>query len=395
MALLTRRRILLAKIESTYNTDSSPLAANAMLIRNLDMTPLDAEIVSRDLVRPYFGNYDQIIVAQKVGLTFEVELQGSGTAGTAPSYGPLMRACGMSETVTAAAVTGSAQAGTTTTITLAAGASSVTNFYVGLPVSITAGTGVGSSGTIGAYNGTTKVATVVTAFAVAPAAASTYSIGPGVVYKPVSSSFESVTIYAQPQDSVQSSSPLHKVTGCRGNVEFMTNSKGLPTAKFTMTGVYNAVVDAANLTATYTGFQTPIAVNKANTPRFNFLGLSAIMSEFGVNMNNEVVYRNLVNSESVILTDRKAGGTAVFEAPTISTGTYAQDFFATALGTTNGSLQLTHGSTTGFVIDMTSYATVDIQNPTYTDMDGIVMMSLPFVLVPTTLGNDEFYLCAR
>jgi hypothetical protein len=44
---------------------------------------------------------------------------------------------------------------------------------------------------------------------------------------------------------------------------------------------------------------------------------------------------------------------------------------------------------------MTSYATVDIQNPTYTDMDGIVMMSLPFVLVPTTLGNDEFYLCAR
>lgn len=395
MALLTRRRILLAKIESTYNTDSSPLAANAMLIRNLDMTPLDAEIVSRDLVRPYFGNYDQIIAAQKVVLTFEVELQGSGTAGVAPSYGPLMRACGMSETVTAAAVTGSAQAGTTTTITLAAGSSSVTNFYVGLPVTITSGTGIGSSGTIGGYNGTTKVATVVTPFATAPAAASAYSIGPGVVYKPVSSSFESVTIYAQPQDSVQSSSPLHKVTGCRGNVEFMTNSKGLPTAKFTMTGVYNTVVDAANLTATYTGFQTPIAVNKANTPRFNFFGLSAIMSEFGVNMNNEVVYRNLVNSESVILTDRKAGGTAVFEAPTISTGTYAQDFFATALGTTNGSLQLTHGSTTGFVIDMTSYTTVDVQNPTYTDMDGIVMMSLPFVLVPTTLGNDEFYLCAR
>ena len=102
MPLLSRKRILLAKIETTYGTDSSPVAANAMLIRNLDMTPLDAEIVSRDLVRPYFGNYDQIIASQKVGLTFEVELQSSGTAGVAPSYGPLLRACGLSETTTAA-----------------------------------------------------------------------------------------------------------------------------------------------------------------------------------------------------------------------------------------------------------------------------------------------------
>lgn len=395
MPLLTRRRILLAKIETTYNTDSSPVAANAMLIRNMEMTPLDSEIVSRDLVRPYFGNYDQIIAAQKVGVTFEVELQSSGTAGVAPNYGPLMRACGMSETVTAAAVTGSAQAGSTTTVTLAAGSSSVTNFYAGLPISITSGTGSGQTGTIVSYNGGTKVAYLASNFATAPAAASGYSIGPGVVYKPISSSFESVTLYVQPQDSVQSSSPLHKITGARGNVEFTTNAKSLPIAKFTMTGVYNAVVDSANLSATYTGFQTPTAINKGNTPRFVFFGLSAVMSEFGLNLNNEVVYRNLVNSESVILTDRKAAGNVVFEAPTISTGTYAQDFFATALGTTNGSMQMTHGATAGYIVDITAHTTVDVQNPSYTDMDGIVMMSLPYVLIPTTLGNDEFYICAR
>lgn len=395
MALLTRRRIMLAKIEGTYGTDSSPVAANAMLIRNLDMTPLDAEIVSRDLVRPYFGNYDQIIAAQKVGISFEVELQGSGTAGVAPNYGPLMRACGMAETVTAAAVTGTAQAGTSTTVTLAAAASAVNNIYVGLLLSITSGTGSGQSGTIVAYNGTSKVATISGTFATPPAASSGYSIGPGVVYRPISSSFESVTIYAQPQDNVQASSPLHKVTGCRGNVEFTINAKSLPVAKFTMTGVYNTVVDSANLSATYTGFQTPTAVNRGNTPTFSFYGLNAIMAEFGLNLNNEVVYRNLVNSESVILTDRKAAGTAVFEAPTISTGTYAKDFFATSLGTTNGSMQLVHGSTAGSIIDISAFTTVDVQNPTYTDMDGIVMMSLPFVLIPSTTGNDEFFLTAR
>ena len=395
MALLSRRRILLAKIETTYGVDSSPVAANAMLIRNMDITPLDSEIVSRDLVRPYFGNYDQIIAAQKVGLSFEVELQSSGTAGVAPAYGPLLRACGLAETVTAAAVTGSAQAGSVSTITLAVGASAVTNLYVGLPVSITSGTGAGSSSTIVAYDGATKIATVSPNFATAPAASSAYSIGPGVAYRPISSAFESVTMYAQLQDSVQSSSPLHKILGARGNVEFTVNAKSLPVAKFTMTGVYSAVVDSTNLSATYTGFRTPTAVNKGNTPSFSFFGLAAVMSEFSVNLNNEVVHRNLVNSESVILTDRKAAGTTVFEAPTISTGTYAKDFFATALGTTNGSMSLVHGATAGSIVDISAYTTVDIQNPTYSDMDGIVMMSLPFVLIPTTLGNDEFYFTAR
>lgn len=317
MALLQRRRVILAKTETTYGTDSVPTGgSNAILIRNLDVTPLDAEIVSRDLVRPYFGNMDQIIAATKVQVSFEVELQGSGAAGTAPAYAPLLLACGMSETVVAST---------------------------------------------------------------------------RVDYKPVSGAFSSVTIYFQPQDNVAANSPLHKITGARGNVEFTLNAKSLPVMKFTFTGIYNPVADGANLTATYTAFRTPVAVNKANTPTFSFMGYTAVMSEFGLNLNNEVVYRNLVNSESVILTDRKAGGTVMFEAPTIT----AKNFFADALGTTLGNLSLIHGSGAGSIIEFAATGTVDLVNPSYGEMDGIVMMSAPYVLVPTTAGNDEFTLTVR
>jgi len=59
---------------------------------------------------------------------------------------------------------GTAQIGTSSSITLDTGASSVTDFYYGCIVIITGGAGVGNFGLITAYNGTTKVATVAQAW---------------------------------------------------------------------------------------------------------------------------------------------------------------------------------------------------------------------------------------
>ena len=102
MALLTRKRLILAKIESTYGTDSTPTGAEAILVRNLEITPLQADVVTRDLIRPYLGNFEQILANQRVEITFDVELAGSGVAGTAPAWGPVMKSCAMSETVVGA-----------------------------------------------------------------------------------------------------------------------------------------------------------------------------------------------------------------------------------------------------------------------------------------------------
>lgn len=55
---------------------------------------------------------------------------------------------------------GTLQAGSTTTATLAAGASAVDNFYQYQTLVVTAGAGLGQSAIISSYNGTTKVATL-------------------------------------------------------------------------------------------------------------------------------------------------------------------------------------------------------------------------------------------
>lgn len=68
-----------------------------------------------------------------------------------------------------------ATAGAATTITLDAGASAVTNFYINALITITGGVGVGQGRFITAYNGTTRVATV-SGWATIPDATSTFAI---------------------------------------------------------------------------------------------------------------------------------------------------------------------------------------------------------------------------
>jgi hypothetical protein len=99
---LSNKVVLLAVIEGTYGTDATPTAsANAMLVGSLDLTPLAGDVVQRNILRPYFGNMQSILVDSYATATFEIELAGSGTAGTAPAYDCLMKACGFSSTVVA------------------------------------------------------------------------------------------------------------------------------------------------------------------------------------------------------------------------------------------------------------------------------------------------------
>lgn len=102
MARFIRNAAILAKIETTYGTDATPAGAtDALLISNMSIEQLNAQNVSRDLVRPYFGSSEQLAGTANVAVSFDVELTGSGTAGTAPAWGKLLQACGMTETISA------------------------------------------------------------------------------------------------------------------------------------------------------------------------------------------------------------------------------------------------------------------------------------------------------
>lgn len=307
MALLSRKRLILVKTEATYGTDSTPAGTDALLVRNLDITPLSGDVVSRDLIRPYLGNFDQLISLTSVAINFEVELAGSGTAGTAPKFGAILKACAMSETV----------------------------------VSSTS-----------------------------------------VTYAPVSSSFSSATIYFN-VDGV-----LHKLTGCRGSMTMSCAVGAIPTLAFNLTGVYNAPTDTAQPAVTYSAQATPLIFREGNTSSFSFFSYSGVLQSVDFNLANDLVYRELVGgTKETLITDRKPAGTVMIEAPTIAT----KDFFTTALASSTGNLTFLHGTTAGNRVTFTA-SQVDVLNPTYQDQDSIMMLSVPYVALPTTAGNNEFSL---
>jgi len=380
MVLLTRKRLILAKTETTYGTDSSPVGTDAILVKELEITPIEADVVSRDLIRPYLGNSDQLLANTRVSITFQVELAGSGAAATAPRFSSLLKACGMAETTTAAAITGTAQAGSAGSITLAAGASATNDIYNGMIITITGGTGSGGVGVITDYVGSTKVATVQKSTATfTPGASSTYSIAANVGYKPVSASFDSASIYFN-NDGV-----LHVITGARGTFVLNAEVGEIPTIEFTMLGIYNAPTDTAAPAVTYSNQATPLIFKAGNTTAFSILGYSGCLMSLELDMANETVYRELVGCDkSVIITNRAVEGTCMIEAPTIA----EKDFFTIANDNSTGILSMLHGTTAGNRVTLLA-PKVDIGNPSYEDSDGIQMLSLPFAAIPTSAGNDE------
>lgn len=301
---LTRKRLILAKKETTYGTDSSPAGTDAVLVRNLEITPIEADVVSRDLIRPYLGNSPQLLANSRVSITFQVELAGSGTAGTAPRYGGILQACGMSETVVA-----------TTSVT----------------------------------------------------------------YAPVSSNFSSVSIYFN-NDGI-----LHKATGCRGSFSLNAAVGEIPTIDFTMMGVYNAPTDTAAPAVTYGNQASPLVFKQGNTSNFQLFSYAGCLQSLSLDIANETIYRELVGcTKEVLITNRAPSGEVMIEAPALAT----KDYFNIAQTETTGNLTFLHGTTAGNRVTLTA-SQVDISNPSYADQDGIQMLNIPYVAVPTTAGNDE------
>jgi hypothetical protein len=93
-----RNTVILAKVETTVGTDAVPTgAADAVLVTDMTITPLEAQNIDRNLVRGYFGASEQLVGVASVKCSFGVELAGSGTAATAPAWGDLLIGCAMAE----------------------------------------------------------------------------------------------------------------------------------------------------------------------------------------------------------------------------------------------------------------------------------------------------------
>jgi len=308
---LTRKKFLIAKIESAYGSDPTPVGgSDAIQVTNLEVTPIESDNVQAAAYQGFIGNSTRgtLVANKRVSVTFDVELSGSGTAGTAPAFGPLLKACGLSETI----------------------------------VAVTS-----------------------------------------VTYAGVSSSFDSATIYCF-YDGTR-----HKITGARGTVSFNMTAGQFPTASFVMTGIYNAPDDTA-LSGTFTVANQAAAleINDTNVTTATFHGVTSVRLEsLDLALNNEVLYKETASSQEVLITNRTPGGTAVIEAPAVGT----TDYFAKATAVTTGNSSFVIGATGGNIITLTM-AQTDITGVSYGDTNGVISLSMPYLALPTTSGNDEISL---
>ncbi|MCD0494823.1 hypothetical protein LQD23_21340 [Chromobacterium violaceum] len=100
MSLNSKRVAIIAKTETKEGVDAVPTgAANAILVANPKVTPLDSDKAERNIVRPYFGNAESVVTGVRMKAEFEVELAGAGEPGAVPAWGVLLRGCGFAETV--------------------------------------------------------------------------------------------------------------------------------------------------------------------------------------------------------------------------------------------------------------------------------------------------------
>jgi len=95
---------ILAKIESSYGIDPTPTGvANAMRVYGQSVEPLNINYVPNEYLKGYAGGHAELVGTIMKKVSFSVDLAGSGAAGTAPAYGPLLRACAFAEAISAGA----------------------------------------------------------------------------------------------------------------------------------------------------------------------------------------------------------------------------------------------------------------------------------------------------
>lgn len=302
-AKLMRKMAVLAMIESTVGVGVVPLAANAILVSDVTLTPIEGDVVERNNIRPFFGSSGSTLVTEYQKIAFSVEFAGVGTAGALPGVSDLLRACAMSATN---------QAGVKT------------------------------------------------------------------VFAPVTDGIESVTIYGNVDGT------LYKMYGARGEVEFSADAKAIPKWKFEFTGSFVPAVDAILPTVDYSDFVAPLGVNKANTT-LSLDSLSVACSAFSFKCGNQVVKRDLMNVDTVEITDRKSTGSVTFE----NTSVAAKNWIGLARASAIVPVTLKHGQGATNTVSFKS-ARAQIGKPTYSDSDGVQMITIPLSFIPSDAGNDEW-----
>lgn len=304
--MLTRKTVVLAKIESSYGVDPTPTpVANCILIKDVDVKPV-GETLKRDFLRASLSQLQFVRGTKEVELSFKTELKGTGTRGVLPAFGwegPLFRACGMSETVSAAT---------------------------------------------------------------------------SIVYAPVSTSFESVTLY------IYKEGIFHKVLGCRGSFKINFEVGKYAEVEWTFRGLYTAPADATPAAQTVSSISPPVVLSAG----LSVGGYSPVAERIEIDINNSLASRKSINSATGILeqiiTGREPQGSFDPEVATEATHPFWANWAAaTAQALNIGPI----GSTSGNIVTVAA-PKLQPADLSYTDRNGIIAYQYGFALAMNS-GDDE------
>ena len=199
------------------------------------------------------------------------------------------------------------------------------------------------------------------------------------VFAPVTTDPESGTIYCN-IDGI-----LHKSLGVRGNAKVDVAAKGAPSWSFDLMGAFVPLVDAPLPTGlVYTPFLKALPVNKTHTTAL-LDGITLAAYSFSFDMGNTVTKEDLMNVDSVDITDRVSTGSVTFRTNSIAT----KNWVAMARDRAKVPLILKHGQAATNTISIQS-TLAEIGKPTYGDSNGNHTTTLPLRFIPTDAGNDEW-----
>ena len=191
-----------------------------------------------------------------------------------------------------------------------------------------------------------------------------------VDYTRVVTGHESAGLYAQFGRN------LHRLLGARFNVTLNMNAGAVPFAALSGAATFTPVTSQAMPAgADHSAYQKPLRVEPQHTTMV-LAGHTLAAESFSVDLNNNVAMRVRTDQRQVRIRNDGATGSFAFEAPDVGT----VDFFGKAAGSALEALSVVHGTQAGQIIEVTS-AAAEIGEPSYSDSDGDLMLTVPFRLI--------------
>lgn len=98
---VTKKNVVLIKLESTYGVDALPTAAlDAIQVQNIvPPAPANPQMFQQSPHKPTLGMAKSLYGGTLYTFGFDILIKGSGTLAVPPEAGPVYQACGMAETI--------------------------------------------------------------------------------------------------------------------------------------------------------------------------------------------------------------------------------------------------------------------------------------------------------